>query len=415
MNDPFPELLLHRDDLALHMNLVFIAMLAIMSLISWRAKRLATPLILLAFTAGTMAETSTSPGNLPAQVFRNGKAEVSMKAFGARFVIGAAIPGAELNEKERQLLFQHFGAVTPENNMKPGLVQPREGQFSFGPADRLVEMAVANDLFVNGHTLIWHQQCPDWFFLDGDRPAGRELVLARMRDHIAAVAGRYAGKVKSWDVVNEAIDDGSGYLRQSKWLTQIGEDFIAEAFLAARRADPHAELIYNDYHIEGTAKRAKALRLIRELRQRNVPIDGIGIQGHWQLDRIPYAEIEEAIIAFHAEGMQVMITELDIDVVPRELSGADIGAGEKGGGDPFVLGLTPEVQLRLAEQYARLFALFFKHDDKISRVTFWGLHDGRSWLNNWPRRRTNHPLFWDRELQPKPAFSAVLRLVQQEH
>jgi len=336
-----------------------------------------------------------------------------MRSFGEWFLVGVAIPGRELNDAERQLLLQHFEAVTPENNMKPISIQPKEGQFNFGPADALVEMAIDNKLIVNGHTLIWHQQCPDWFFMDGDGPASREQVLTRMRDHIGALVGRYAGKVKSWDVVNEAIDDGVMYLRKSQWLTSIGEDFIAEAFLAARQADPQAELYYNDYGIERRWKREKALRLIRELKGRDVPIDGIGIQGHWQLDRIPYEEIEEAVIAFHAEGLQVMITELDLDVVPRRHDAANIGARTQNGEDPFIHGLTPEVQERFAEQYARLFALFLKHHEKISRVTFWGLHDGRSWLNYWPCKRTNYPLLWDRELQPKPAFSAVMDLIHQ--
>ncbi len=334
--------------------------------------------------------------------------ELGMKVFNEWFELGAAIPGAGLSEAERRLLFAHFGAVTPENNMKPVSVQPSEGRFTFGPADALVDLAAAAGLAVHGHTLVWHQQCPDWFFLDGDVPAGRELVLERMRTHIGTVAGRYAGRVRSWDVVNEALSDGGGYLRQSPWLKSIGEDFIAEAFFAARQADPGAELYYNDYNIERRAKRAKALRLVRELRQRDVPIDGIGIQGHWQLDRIPFEEIEEALVAFHGEGLKVMITELDIDVVRRGGAGADVAAGEEGGDDPFAEGLTPEVQQRLAAQYAELFALFLRHHDKISRVTFWGLHDGRSWLNTWPRRRTNHPLLWDRELQPKPAFRAVV-------
>jgi endo-1,4-beta-xylanase len=335
-------------------------------------------------------------------------------AFGKCFAIGAAIPGSELNQAERQLLFKNFGTVTPENCMKPAPLHPAEDRFDFAEADALVEMARANGLTVNGHTLVWHQQCPDWFFNDGGGIASRELVLARLRAHIAAVAGHFAGKMKSWDVVNEALDDGNDYLRQSKWLSSIGEDFIAEAFIAAQRADPKAELYYNDYGIEQLPKRDKALRLIRDLKQRGAPIHGIGIQGHWQIDRIPFKDLEDAIIAFHSEGMQVMITELDIDVVTRKTASAEAGIGEQGGGDPFAKGLPSDLQQRLADQYARLFALFLKHRDKIHRVTFWGLHDGRSWLNHWPSKRTNHPLLWDRALQPKPALSAVLALAHEQ-
>ena len=343
-----------------------------------------------------------------------GKEDSLRMAFGGSFAIGAAIPGSELNQAERQLLFKNFGTVTPENCMKPAPVHPAEDRFDFAKADALVAMARNAGLTVNGHTLVWHQQCPDWFFNDGGQIAGRESVLKRMRTHIGAVAGHFAGKMQSWDVVNEAIDDGNAYLRKSKWLTTIGDDFIAEAFIAARKADPKAELYYNDYGIERPPKRDKALRLIRDLKQRRAPIQGIGIQGHWTIDHIPFKEIEEAILAFHAEGMKVMITELDIDVVSRETAGAEAGTKERNGGDPFAKGLPANLQQRLADQYARLFALFLKHRDEITRVTFWGLHDGRSWLNQWPSKRTNHPLLWDRSLQPKPAFSAVLALAQEQ-
>ena len=334
------------------------------------------------------------------------------EAYSGCFLIGAAVGGADLKPAERDLLFSQFGVVTPENCMKPGPLQPAEGRFQFGPADALIDMASAHGLIVNGHTLVWHQQCPDWFFVDGDKPAGRDLVLQRMRAHIAAVAGHFAGRVKSWEVVNEAIDDGPGYQRRSKWLTAIGEEFVAEAFAAAHAADPKAELYYNDYNIERQPKRDKALRLVRDLKKRGAPIDGIGIQGHWQLDRIPYRDIEDAIVAFHGEGLKVLITELDIDVIPRRTAGADIGARQAGGRDPYADGLPADVQQRLADQYARLFAIFLKHRDKIGRVTFWGLHDGRTWLNGWPSRRTNHPLLWDRSLNAKPALTAVTSLAQ---
>ena len=368
----------------------------------------------LAVVAVGFVATVESLGDAPASVPQHQKEDSLMMAFVNCFDIGAAIPGSELTQAEFRLLLRNFNTVTPENCMKPAPVHPAEDRFDFVKADALVEMAHTNRLKVNGHTLIWHQQCPDWFFTDNGRPAGRELVLRRMRAHIAAVAGHFAGKMKSWDVVNEAIDDGDDYLRKSKWLTSIGEDFIAEAFIAARQADPEAELYYNDYSIERPPKRAKTLRLIRDLKERRIPVQGVGIQGHWQIDQIPFKDIEDAIIAFHSEGMQVMITELDIDVVTRETASAEAGSREELAKDPFANGLPADIQQRLADQYARLFALFLKHRDKITRVTFWGLHDGRSWLNSWPSKRTNHPLFWDRALQPRSALSAVLELAQEE-
>ncbi len=327
--------------------------------------------------------------------------------FSADLAIGAATPDRGLSAAEQGLLREHFNAVTPENCMKPQLLQPQEGRFDFAAADALVALAYTNGLTVNGHTLIWHQQCPAWFFMDGTAAASREKVLARMRTHISTVVGHFAGKLESWDVVNEALDDGDQFLRDSDWLRSIGPDFITEAFMAAHQADPQARLYYNDYHIELPHKRAKALRLIRELKERQVPLHGIGIQGHWQLDRIPFKELEEAIIVFHAQGLQVMITELDIDVVTPATTGRAWDA-QQPDSDPFAQGLPEELQQRLAAQYAQLFALLRKHRDKLTRITFWGLHDGRSWLNYWPTRRTNHPLLWDRQLTPKPALSAIL-------
>jgi endo-1,4-beta-xylanase len=353
-------------------------------------------------------------GDKPLAVLQNQKEDTLRKAFHKSFAMGAAIPGTNLNKAERRLLFANFTTVTPENCMKPAALQPAEGRFRFAKADALVEMARANGLSVNAHALLWHKQCPDWFFMKNGRQAGRERVLQRMRFHIDTVAGHFAGKVQSWDVVNEAIDDKDEYLRKSKWLTSIGEDFIAEAFIAAHKADPKAELYYNDYDIERQPKRDKALRLIRDLKQRGAPIHGIGIQGHWKLDHIPFQDIEDAITAFHSKGLKVAITELDIDVGKRKTDGADVGALEQASADLYANGLPDDIQQRLADQYAQLFALFLKHQDKITRVTFWGLHDRRSWLNYWPFQRTNHPLFWDRNLQAKPALSAVLALTRKK-
>lgn len=325
------------------------------------------------------------------------------------FVAGAAIPSPEeLSEPETRLLVGHFASVTPENLMKPEAIQPREGEFNFEASDRFVADTRKLGLEIHGHTLVWDSQCPEWFFKDGDKQASSDLVLRRMNDHIARLVGRYKGQIARWDVVNEAIDDGKIFLRKTRWFKATGDEFLVEAFKAARRADPEAKLYYNDYNIDSGAKREKAVRLIKLLKSRGAPIDGVGIQGHWILDAVPYDEIEKAILAFHAEGVRVAITELDIDVIPRRYGGADISAREKKSADPYPNGLPPELLQRQAAQYARLYSLFRKHADKVDVVTVWGLHDGRTWLNGWPSVRTNHPLFWTRALEPKPALQAII-------
>jgi endo-1,4-beta-xylanase len=337
------------------------------------------------------------------------KAQTTLSAaYGKMFAVGAAIPSPDLSDAEKKVLLDNFTNITPENCLKPKYTEPEEGRYSFEDGDALVDFANQNGLKMNGHCLVWHGSCPNWFFLDNGKPASRDLVLKRMRDHITTEVSHFKGRVFSWDVVNEALDNGTDYLKKTKWQKSIGDDYVAEAFKAAQAADPNAELYYNDYGIEHPLKRAKALRLIADLKRQHIRIDGIGIQGHWALDQVPFQQIEDSIEAFHKAGVKVMITELDIDMVPRQTAGADTAAHETGNNDPLAAGCPPELLQRQAEQYAKLFTLFRKHAADISRVTFWGLGDGRSWLNDWPWKRTNYPLLWDRQMKPKPAFDAVL-------
>ena len=246
------------------------------------------------------------------------------------------------------------------------------------------------------------------------------MALARMRKHIAAVVGHYKGRVKQWDVVNEAISDGGGQvLRQSPWLKAIGEDYIAEAFRAAHKADPGAVLIYNDYNIELRYKRGKALQLLRSLIEKKVPIHAVGIQCHWRMDGPDFAEVEESIKEYAALGLKVMITELDIGVLPTRYRGADVsrrgsmGKGQRAAMNPYTEGLPEAVAQEQAERYRQAFAMFLRHKGAIGRVTFWGTHDGQSWLNNFPiRGRTDYPLLFDRQGKPKAAFLAVTKLAQ---
>lgn len=334
-------------------------------------------------------------------------------AFRDDFLVGTAIDRvATLSPDELALARREFNVITVENRLKPRHVQPEEGKFSFAEGDAIVEWARSNGMQVIGHTLVWHAANPDWLFKNGTNAASRELMLKRMRAHIHAVAGHYRGRVKGWDVVNEAISDQGGeFLRRGLWQQRVGDDYIAKAFEYAREADPRAELYYNDYGNEHPHKREKTVRLIRDLKSRGVRVDGIGMQMHLELDRVPFDEIERSIVAFGALRVKVMVTELDLDVLKRGVRGADTTLRENPSPDQRgTLAAPPELLERQAAQYARLFALFRRHRVLIDRVTFWNLHDGKSWLNHWPvAGRINHPLLFDRALRPKPAYYSVIR------
>jgi endo-1,4-beta-xylanase len=241
----------------------------------------------------------------------------------------------------------------------------------------------------------------------------RDTLLGRMRSHIHTVVGRYKGRIQSWDVVNEALDE-DGTLRKSLWLKIIGPDYIARAFQFAHEADPGAMLNYNDYSLEGEAKRNGAMELIRGLKAQGIPVASIGLQGHDHLGW-PSVEAEDATItAFASLGVKVAITELDIDVLPpatlKQTADVALSAQARAELDPYSQGLPDAVEQKLAQRYASLFAVFLKHRDVVARVTFWGVTDGESWLNDWPvKGRASYPLLFDRNGQPKPAFAAVIR------
>ena len=339
------------------------------------------------------------------------------EVFNKDFLVGAALNPWQVSgtsHTEARIVEIHFNTITAENCMKWGVIHPRLGHYTFEPADRFVEFGQKHKMTVIGHTLVWHSQTPRWVFQDQEGGTlTREALLERMREHIFTVAGRYKGKIKGWDVVNEALNE-DGTLRQSPWLRIIGEDYLVKAFQFAHEADPEAELYYNDYSLEGRRKREGALKLLKTLQAAGVKLTGVGLQGHYGLEQPTARDIDETIEAFAGLGLQVMITELDVNVLPTPGGGgADVSMRFSADPklNPYPDGLPQEVEQRLARRYAELFEVFLKHRQVVSRVTFWGVSDRSSWLNHYPvRGRTNYPLLFDRNGQPKPAFKAVVDL-----
>ncbi|WP_349523934.1 endo-1,4-beta-xylanase [Muricauda sp. NFXS6] len=343
--------------------------------------------------------------------------EASLKdAFKDKFLMGVAINRSQINQSNQEeidLITSQFNALTAENDMKWMYIHPKQDAYNFEQADKLVELAEENDMFVVGHTLVWHSQLAPWVFTsdNGDTIDNAKLT-DRIQKHIATIVGNYKGKIDAWDVVNEALEEDGSY-RKSPFFKIGGEAFIEKAFQFANAADPEAELYYNDYNLITPAKRDGAIRIINNLKSKGIKIDGVGVQAHWSLEGPSIEEIETAIEMYAETGVKVMFTELDISVLPSPWNSptADISARFENNPtmNPYPNGLPDSVQTQLAKRYEEIFKLFNKHSDKISRVTFWGLHDGLSWKNNFPiRGRTDYTLLFDREMKPKKAFDAVI-------
>lgn len=350
-------------------------------------------------------------------------------------------------QQDAAVVLEQFNQLAPENDLKWEMIHPRSGAdgYDFGPADAFVEFGVKNNMYLIGHTLVWHGQTPNWVFQGTNPPpvvtnapvvetastnlavtnalggrrfgrgpgggfgrftgprASREELLARMREHIHTVVGRYKGKIKVWDVVNEAIaDGGTNVLRNSLWLEIIGPDFIAKAFEYAHEADPDAILRYNDYGLENSGKRRKLITLIKELQAQKVPVHAIGTQAHLSISSPSFAGMDEALTEMASLGLPIHVTELDVNSAQggqRDMSAeiSENSAATQGG-------LVDDANRKLADQYANMFKAFLKHKDAIKMVTLWGVNDGVSW------RANGKPLLFDADNQPKPAFDAVIRV-----
>lgn len=345
--------------------------------------------------------------------------EKGMKdAIKEAYFIGTALNTPQILEEDSlaiAVVNKHFNSVVAENCMKSEVLQPEEGKFDFSLSDKFVELGEKNNMFIIGHTLIWHSQAPAWFFTDEQgNDVSREVMIERMRTHISTVVGRYKGRVNGWDVVNETIlDDGS--MRNSKFVQIVGEDFVKLAFQFAHEADPEAELYYNDYSMSIPEKREGVIRMVKNIQKEGVQIDGIGMQSHSSITTPDMNEFEKSIEDFASLGVKVMITELDISVLPfPDLNvGADVAKSYefKPELNPYVDALPDSLEVQLHDRYVEFFTLFNKHEDKISRVTLWGVHDGQTWRNYWPiAGRTDYPLLFDRNSKEKSAVQAIINL-----
>ncbi|MEN5060876.1 endo-1,4-beta-xylanase [Luteimonas sp. TWI1416] len=348
------------------------------------------------------------------------------RAYASAFRIGTAVNDdivAGRDARSQALVPRHFDAITAENVMKAEVLHPAPDTWEFDAADAFVDFGQRQGQFIVGHTLVWHNQTPDWFFHDAaGAPLAPDAMASRLRDYVATVAGRYVGRVHAWDVVNEIVGEDGAY-RDTVWTRALGDGdtVVRDAFAAAARAAPDAELYYNDFNTWRPAKRAGIVRLVTMLQDAGIRIDGVGMQAHWGLHYPSLDDIEASIDAYAALGVKVMITELDIDVLPLTREGQVIGTGLAHPQfqleeferylDPYPDGLPADVERQLAQRYAELFALFYRKRDVIDRVTVWGVHDGMSWKNDYPvPNRTNYPLLFDRDRQPKPALDAVLAM-----
>ncbi|GAA4300337.1 endo-1,4-beta-xylanase [Aestuariibaculum suncheonense] len=334
-------------------------------------------------------------------------------AYKNSFHVGTALNRDDILQTDSlrsALIGKEFSSITAENIMKSMFMHPEKDVYQFDMSDKYVEFGEKNNMFIHGHTLIWHSQLAPWMRSISD---STEMAQA-MESHIKTIVEKYKGRINSWDVVNEALNE-DGTLRNSAFYKTIGSEYLAMAFKWAAETDPNTDLYYNDYNLTNKAKRAGAVKLVKDIQSKGIKIDGVGMQGHWHIDSPSIEEIEESILDYANLGVKVAITELDVSVLPNpwNLVGAEISQNFENNKklNPYPEALPDSMQVKLAKRYSDIFKVFLKHQDKISRVTFWGTSDKESWLNDFPvRGRTNYPLLFDRELKPKAAYDSILAL-----
>jgi len=316
-----------------------------------------------------------------------------------------------VNSIESQLIAKEFSAIVAENCMKPQPIHPQENRYNWEDADKFVVFGEKNKQVITGHCLIWHSQIGRWMFVDENgKDVSPEMLKERMRQHIYAVVGRYKGRVKGWDVVNEAFEDNGTY-RQSKFYKILGKDFIKYAFQFAHEVDPNAELYYNDYNVETSSKCDAIVKLVKELKDAGCRIDAVGSQSHMHLTKPTLEAAETSFKKLKAAGVHILITEWDISILPSPYDGANISASFAYSKemDPYREGVPDSVQQKWNKRVLDMFELFLKYDDVIDRVTVWGLNDAVTWLNGFPiRGRKDYPVLFDRKNQRKAVVNDMI-------
>lgn len=339
------------------------------------------------------------------------------EALKDKFLIGTAVNTRQASGKDKagvRVIREQFNAIVAENCMKSQEMHPEENRYNFTQADEFVAFGEKNNLVITGHTLIWHSQLSPWFCVDEKgNNVSPEVLKERMKDHITTIVKRYKGRIKGWDVVNEAIEDDGSY-RKSKFYEILGEEYIPLAFQYAHEADPDTELYYNDFSMANSGKRAGVVKMVKDLKKRGIRIDAVGMQGHIGMDYPKVSEFEKSMLAFAETGVKVMITELDLTVLPtpRQNIGAEVSASfeYKKEMNPYPDGLPEDVSKAWTKRMNDFFLLFLKHQDIITRVTLWGVTDLDTWRNDWPMRgRTDYPLLFDRNYQPKPVVDLIIK------
>ncbi|MBK1877740.1 endo-1,4-beta-xylanase [Pelagicoccus mobilis] len=340
------------------------------------------------------------------------------EAFEGKFLIGGTLSDSMLENASDPgfaIVSKHFNSLSPENCMKWGNMNPLLDQYEWELSDRFVEYGHNFGQEMVGHVLFWHSQTPDWVFEDENgAPLSKEALLERMRERARLMAKRWGDRIKIWDVVNESIE-GDGSWRKSKYQQILGDEFTELAFRIAMEELPtDAILLYNDYGMTDPGRRDAVVAMIQDFKSKGIRIDGVGMQGHWEMSYPALSEIEDSLTAFAATGVKVHITELDLDLLGRgKFFGANVDI-ERLKADPATNpypdgNLPPSEEKRFAERYAEIFDVLLKHHEKIDRVTFWGVSDLTTWLNGFPvEGRTNFALLFDRQFKPKPAFYRVL-------